>query len=105
MGALAYVTIFPAILFLVMEPYNKNKFIRFHSFQCLFTFAFFFALVLAIMIIGLIPVLGLISLPIYFVVFFGGFILWIVLVLKAYQGQMFKLPIVGDMAEKQANAY
>jgi uncharacterized membrane protein len=34
----------------------------------------------------------------------GGLILWIVLPLKANQGQMFKLPIIGDMAEKQANA-
>ena len=36
-GALAYVTIIPAIIFLVMEPYNKNRFIRFHSWQCLFS--------------------------------------------------------------------
>jgi uncharacterized membrane protein len=30
--------------------------------------------------------------------------LWIILLMKAYQGQMFKLPVIGDMAEKQANA-
>ena len=35
-GLLAYVTIIPAIVFLVVEPYNKNRFIRFHSFQCIF---------------------------------------------------------------------
>ena len=34
----------------------------------------------------------------------GGLILWIVLLMKANQGQMFKLPIIGDMAEKQAGA-
>jgi uncharacterized membrane protein len=104
MGALAYVTIIPPILFLVMEPYNKNKFIRFHSFQCLFLCAFFFALSIALMIIGFIPVLGLITIPIHLVLAVGGFVLWIVLVLKAYQGLIFKLPIIGDMAEKQANA-
>ena len=32
----------------------------------------------------------------------GGLIVWIILLLKANQGQMFKLPIIGDMAEKQA---
>jgi len=32
----AYITIIPAIIFLVMEPYNKNKFVRFHAFQSLF---------------------------------------------------------------------
>src|SRR4051794_18633082 len=34
-GMLAYCTIFPAIIFLALDPYNKNKFIRFHSFQSL----------------------------------------------------------------------
>ncbi len=31
----------------------------------------------------------------------GGFVLWIILLLKAYQNQMFKLPVIGDLAEKQ----
>ena len=34
---LAYFTIIPAIIFLLIEPYNRNRFVRFHSFQCLFT--------------------------------------------------------------------
>src|SRR5205823_4539366 len=36
-GMLAYFTIIPAIVFLLVEPYNRNRFVRFHSFQCLFT--------------------------------------------------------------------
>jgi uncharacterized membrane protein len=32
----------------------------------------------------------------------AAFILWIVLLLKANQGQMYKLPVIGDLAEKQA---
>src|ERR1700753_4187142 len=35
-GMLAYVTIIPAIIFLVTAPYNKSRFVRFRSFQCLF---------------------------------------------------------------------
>ena len=35
-GMMAYITIIPAIIFLVTEPYNKNRFVRFHSFQNLF---------------------------------------------------------------------
>ena len=35
-GALAYVTIIPAIIFLIVEPYNKNSYIRFHSWQSIF---------------------------------------------------------------------
>jgi uncharacterized membrane protein len=34
----------------------------------------------------------------------GGLVVWVVLLMKAYQGQMFKLPMIGDMAEKQAGA-
>ena len=108
-GLLAYITFIPAIIFLVMEPYNKNKFIRFHSFQCLFFTVAVIALEIALMIVGVvlafIPVIGHILLALLWpVIGLGIFILWIVLMLKAYQGQMFKLPVIGDMAEKQANA-
>jgi uncharacterized membrane protein len=34
----------------------------------------------------------------------AGFVVWLVLVLKAHQGQKFKLPVIGDMAEQQANS-
>jgi uncharacterized membrane protein len=34
----------------------------------------------------------------------AGFIIWLILVLKAYQGQIWKLPVIGDLAEKQAGA-
>lgn len=103
-GALAYFTFIPAIVFLVLEPYNKNRFIRFHAFQCLFLTAVMFALGIALGIVALIPVIGLVTIPLHFVIWIGAFVLWIILVLKAYQNQMFKLPVIGDMAEKQANA-
>src|SRR5579863_2424999 len=61
-GALAYVTIIPAILFLVMEPYNKDRFIRFHAFQCLFFAGAMFVLSIVFMIVavvlGFIPIVG-----------------------------------------------
>jgi uncharacterized membrane protein len=102
-GMLAYVTFIPAIVFLVLEPYNKNRFIRFHSFQCLFVTGVLFALGIALAIIAMIPIVGLITIPLHFIIWIGAFVLWIVLLLKAYQGQLFKLPVIGDMAEKQAN--
>lgn len=103
-GLLAYVTIIPAIIFLVIEPYNKNRFIRFHSFQNIFFHVAWFVLWIALTIIAQIPVLGWLTIIIWPIIGLGGLILWIVLVMKAYQGQMFKLPVIGDMAEKQANA-
>ena len=103
-GLLAYITIIPSIIFLVIEPYNKNRFIRFHSFQCLFLFVACFALGMVLMILGMIPFVGLLMVPISILIWIGVFVLVIVLAIKAYQGQMFKLPVIGDMAEKQANA-
>ncbi|MGB9234705.1 MAG: DUF4870 domain-containing protein [Terriglobales bacterium] len=103
-GALAYVTIIPAIAFLVLEPYNRKRFIRFHCFQCIFFAVAWTALWIILSIIGHIPLLGWATLLLWPLVSLAGFILWLVLVLKAYQGQMFKLPVIGDMAEKQAGA-
>ena len=102
-GLLAYVTVIPSIIFLVIEPYNKNRFIRFHSFQNIFFCIAWIILSIALGIIGQIPVLGWATLFLWPLIGLAGFILWLVLMLKAYQGQMFKLPVIGDMAEKQAN--
>jgi uncharacterized membrane protein len=101
-GMLAYFTIIPAIVFLLIEPYNKNRFVRFHSFQCLFTAVALFAIHVALSIVGY--ALPLIVIPIYMLLGLAELALWILLVIKAYQHVMFKLPIVGDLAEKQAGA-
>ena len=103
-GMLAYVTVVPAIIFLVMEPYNKKKFVRFHSFQSVFFAIAWTVLWIALTIVGMIPVLGWMTLLIWPLLGLGGLVLWIILLLKANQGQMFKLPVIGDLAEKQANA-
>ena len=106
-GALAYVTIIPAILFLVLEPYNKNRFIRFHSFQCLFlhvaAFALWIALAIVSVVLAFIPILGhLVSLLLWLGISIGLLVIWLILLFKAYQGEKFKLPVIGDIAEQQA---
>ena len=59
----------------------------------------------AIIIIAMVPYIGwIISLLGWLVVGLGGMVVWILLMVKAYQGQMWKLPFIGDLAEKQANA-
>ena len=103
-GALAYVTIIPAILFLVLEPFNKKRFVRFHSFQCIF-FAIAWTVVwIVLAFIGHIPFLGWATLLLWPLIGLAGFVIWLILVIKAYQGQMFKLPVIGDMAEQQAGS-
>jgi uncharacterized membrane protein len=103
-GMLAYVTIIPAIIFLVTAPYNRNRFVRFHSFQCLFFCVALIVIQVGFFILTMVPFMGLITIPLHLVIGLGVVILWVVLLLKANQGQMYKLPVIGDLAEKQANA-
>jgi uncharacterized membrane protein len=75
---------------------KENKYVRFHAMQSIIVFL---ALFVAQIILGMIPILGWV---LSFFIWLGGFILWIVLMIKAYQGEYFKLPIAGDIAEKNS---
>jgi len=101
-GMLAYITIIPAIVFLVMAPFNRRRFVRFHAFQSIFFNVAWIILWVALSIVASIPVLGWLTFIIWPVVGLGGLIIWVILLLKAYQNQMFQLPVIGPMAEKQA---
>jgi uncharacterized membrane protein len=103
-GAIAYITFVPAIVFLVLPPYNTKPYVRFHAWQSIFLNVAAFVISVAL------------SFLMVFFVFFGAFfllafsrliwllwfVLWLVCVLKALNGQRFKVPIIGDLAEKQA---
>jgi len=97
-GALAYVTIIPAIIFLIVEPYNKNPYVRFHSWQCIFLGIAAFAIQ---MILTIIPVIGWILIPF---VSLGFLVLWVFVLLKALKGERYELPLIGKYAAQQAGA-
>jgi uncharacterized membrane protein len=105
-GALAYFLL-PAIVFLLVGPYGKNRFVRFHCFQCfglcLVGLVAGASLRIAGFVLFFIPAFGpLLLLLVSMVVGLAFFAVWVVLLVKALQGEMFKLPLVGDFAEKQA---
>ncbi len=95
------------IAFLVLE--KENKFVRFHAMQSLATFLTLFVISVVLpviaMVIGMIPLIGwiisiligLLGLILWLLIL----ILWLLLMYKAFKGERFKLPIVGDFAEKQ----
>lgn len=96
-SGLAYITIVPAIVFLVVEPYKNNKTVKFHCFQCLglAVAAFAFSVVMVIPILGwAIGLLGHLAVG----------ICWLICLIKAFGGGKFKVPVIGEFAEKQANA-
>jgi len=101
-GMLAYVTIIPAIIFLALEPYNKNRFIRFHCFQSIFFTLAVVMVQIVVSAISSIPLLIFISLPLYALLWLASLGAWTVLLVKAAQGEEYKLPMIGDLAEKQA---
>jgi uncharacterized membrane protein len=101
-GMLAYVTFIPAIIFLVTAPYNKSRFIRFHSFQSIFLFVAVVVIQIALSVLTIVPFLIFVTAPLHLLVALGALIVWIIVLMKANQGQMYKLPVIGDLAEKQA---
>ncbi|MGB9911542.1 MAG: DUF4870 domain-containing protein [Microgenomates group bacterium] len=76
------------IVFLLIE---KDPFVRFHAMQSVITFGL-------LTLISFVPFLGWAISPLLMIV---GFVLWLVLIFKAYQGEEFKLPVIGDFAKKQ----
>jgi uncharacterized membrane protein len=102
-GGLAYITIIPAIVFLVAEPYNRSSYIRFHAWQCIFMAVAWIVIDIAIMIFGhFMSFLGLLAFGLYPLVALAMLILWLMVLIKAFNGERLKLPIIGDLAEKQA---
>ena len=101
-GMLAYLLV-PAVMFLLLEPYRRNRFVRFHSFQALFCAAATMLSAVALMSLGMSATLALLVLLLGAILFFGVVILAAVLFIKAFQGEMFKLPLIGEMAERRAH--
>jgi uncharacterized membrane protein len=106
-SALCYLLgLLTGILFLVLEPYNKDKTIRFHAFQSIFFNVALIAvdIVLTILssIIVHIPFFGWLIILLWPIFGLACLALWAFLIYKAYNNEKFKLPIIGDLAEKQA---
>jgi uncharacterized membrane protein len=100
-GALCYLGAFiTGIIFLVIAPYNKSKFVRFHAFQSIF---YFIAWIVINIAFGMMVVVshGLMALlfPLFHLAFF---LLWLYLMYTAFNNKKIKLPVIGDLAEKQA---
>ncbi len=80
------------VIFFILE--KDNKFVRFHAMQSIITFG---AINIAYFILAFIPIIGWIF---GYLIGALGFVLWIVLMVKAAQGEKYKLPLAGDLAEQ-----
>ncbi len=96
-SGLAYFTVIPAVIFLLLEPYRSNPTVRFHSWQSIFYFLAGAAIrVMELLLVSMLPyglaasISGLLSL----VLFIG----WLIAVIKAFQGEKWLLPVIGSYA-------
>jgi uncharacterized membrane protein len=93
-GLLCYLFGFiTGIVFLVVE--KESRFVKFHAMQSTITFLSLFVISI---ILGFIPIIGLLVYPIWIL----SLILWLLLMIKALRGERYALPIVGKMAEEKA---
>jgi len=91
-AALSYLVGFvTGIIFLLVE--KENRFVRFHAMQSTIVFL---GIVAVDILLQLVPILG--ALLVVFIVIPFSAVLWLLLMFKAYQGEEFKLPLVGQMA-------
>ena len=92
---LAYVLgLVTGIVFLLLE--KDNRFVKFHAVQSI---AFSVALSLISVVASFTPFLAPLALGL---VQLAGLVVWILLMLKAYQGKWYRLPVVGDITAKQS---
>jgi len=88
------------LVFILIE--KENKFVRFHAMQSIVTFGAFSVLWIPFSILSQMDILRVLFGILQAVTGILAFVLWIVLMIKAYQGERFKLPIAGDIAEKNS---
>ena len=103
-GAIAYMTFVPAIVFLLVLPYNRNRYVRFHAWQSLLlnvstiAISFLLSFVLVIFLVFDADLLVIFKR----MVWVGWFVLWLICVVKALNGERFRIPILGALAERLA---
>ena len=96
------------LIFLLIEPYKNDRFVRFNAFQSIFLSIAVFAIWIGVFILSMI--LGFITRglsiflmgPLMMIIWLGVLVGVVVCMIKAYGNQEFKLPIIGDLAKKQA---
>ncbi|SRR5258708_2353837 len=106
-AALAYILGFiTGIIFLVIEPYKHDRFVRFHAMQSILYSAagIVFRIGWSILVGALVDVSGwmvLVLVPVGLVISLGLFGFWIFLMYQAYSNREFRIPIIGAIAAKQ----
>ena len=110
-AALSYLLGFiTGIIFLVIEPYRRDSFVRFHAFQSIFLSAGYVILsivwgaVFGVMVVASFGFLWTVLAGVWVLVRIAFFVLWLFMMYKAYNNERYQLPFIGPIAAKQAGA-
>ncbi len=102
-GGIAYIMVLPAIYFLVSNRYNTRPYVRFHSWQAIY---FFFASLIITVLLGalsnVVPALRFLNFEHFPLDSLLIVVLWVVVLIKAFNGEWYKLPIIGAMAQRRS---
>ena len=99
-----------AVLFgFILEPYKRDRYIRFHAFQSLALHVSLIVLWVGVIVFSsfagaVVHILVFLIIPLELLLGLGILILFVFMMIKANGMQMYKLPVIGDWAEKQANS-
>jgi uncharacterized membrane protein len=98
-AALAYLTLVPGVVLLLVPQYRESRFVRFHAWQSILLWGFFVVFTITSLL------LSNLAAAMFFLLFgilasLAMFFLWVVLSFKAWQGDRFELPVLGTLAER-----
>jgi uncharacterized membrane protein len=98
-AAVAYLTFVPAAVLLFLPAFRKHRFVRFHAWQSVLLWGVFFVLTIAALLLSNVTA-AMLFLLFGILASLAMLFLWIVLSLKAWQGERFELPLFGELAAR-----
>lgn len=105
-GALCYLLgLITGVLFLVLAPYSQNRAVRFHAWQSILLNITWIVVWIVLSILSfLMSVFSLLLIPVFLVLPLAGLGLWLWIMWSVYSNKVVRLPVLADIADKQAGA-
>ncbi|MGD0467316.1 MAG: hypothetical protein ABSA54_02975 [Terriglobales bacterium] len=98
-AAVAYLTFVPAAVILFLPAFRNHRFVRFHAWQSILLWGVFFVLTVAALFLSNVAA-AMVFLLFEILASLAMLFLWIVLSLKAWQGERFEVPLFGELAAR-----
>jgi uncharacterized membrane protein len=103
-AGIAYLTIIPAVILLIVGPFRRNPYVRFHAWQSIFFFIFVTVIYIGLgALLGAVPITAIPLITVWRLLDLAFFVVWLVAFIGAFNGKRIKLTVIGALAETQAN--